>query len=81
MNAKHLQTHQTVLLIQRGLSDSSPAVVDACRVMLCTRWLRDAGDDPVQLLALLDVVNHEVGERGAGGGGVLMFCVAWSFHH
>lgn len=36
--------------------------------MLCTRWLRDAGYDPVQLLALLDVVNHEVRGEGEGGG-------------
>lgn len=60
VKAKHLQPRQRVALLKRGLSDGSAAVVDACRLMLCTQWLRDVEYDPVQLLGHLDVVNNEV---------------------
>lgn len=49
--------------MQRGLSDNSKAVSDACRFMLCTHWLHDAGDDPIELLRHLDVCRNEVCEK------------------
>ncbi|CAN0484454.1 unnamed protein product, partial [Ectocarpus sp. 8 AP-2014] len=50
---------QRVTLVKRGLSDSSEAVVDACRFMVCVHWFRDAQYDPMELLQRLNVVNVE----------------------
>lgn len=58
--SKHLHPHQRVTLVKRGLSDSSEAVVDACRFMVCAHWFRDVGYDPVELLQRLDVVGVDV---------------------
>eukprot|EP00903_Cladosiphon_okamuranus_P019411 g17847.t1 len=57
--SKHLHPQQRVTLIKRGLSDTSEAVVDACRFMLCAHWFRDVDYDPVELLQRLEVVGVE----------------------
>ncbi|CAB1120827.1 unnamed protein product [Ectocarpus sp. CCAP 1310/34] len=59
VSSKLLSPQQRVTLVKRGLSDSSEAVVDACRFMVCVHWFRDAEYDPMELLQRLDVVNVE----------------------
>ncbi|CAN0292892.1 unnamed protein product, partial [Hapterophycus canaliculatus] len=54
---RHLQPQQRVTLLKRGFADSSEAVVEACRFMLCVHWFRDADYDPVELLQRLDIVQ------------------------
>lgn len=69
---KHLQPQQTVTLVKRGLSDSSEAVVEACRFMLCAHWFRDVGYDSVELLKRLDVLQYGVRPvRAVGVRGVI----------
>lgn len=58
--SKHLQPQKRVALIKRGFADSSEAVVDACRFMVCGNWFRDADYDLVKLLQCLDLVGGEV---------------------
>ncbi|CAM9862021.1 unnamed protein product, partial [Ectocarpus sp. 12 AP-2014] len=59
VSSKLLSPQQRVTLVKRGLSDSSEAVMDACRFMVCVHWFRDAEYDPMELLQRLDVVNVE----------------------
>ena len=57
--SKLLRPDQMLTLVKRGLSDK-PAVADACRFMLCARWLKDVGYEPVELLKRVDVLQVEV---------------------
>ncbi|KAG5180157.1 nuclear condensing complex subunit [Tribonema minus] len=54
----YLTVPQRVALVEWGLKDRSPAVVAACRGMVCRTWLRGAGG-AVPLLGLLDVIQFE----------------------